>query len=311
MDLEAFAQLSSDQFGTFTRQQVMSLGASPAMIRQRVESGLWTRTLPSVYALAGHRDSWHRRLWAAHLHAGPGSVICLDSAAELQGAGGVQPGRVQLMVPGNRGHQPTGVRWYRRIDLLEEEVVRLPGLPPMTSPARTAVDLAATMHVARLRLFVEAGHVERRFRLAEVGTILDRVRRSGKHGVRNLAKVLDDLGPGDGIPRSHLERLGDDVIELAGLPAPQHEHPLPNLRGRTGFVDRCWPEAKLIVELDGRRWHDRFQQRLQDADRRLEAQVCGYETSEVLWEHATSDRQRTAEILATVYRRRVELHAND
>ena len=289
MDLEGFALLSAKQYGTFTREQVMALGATRGGVRQQLESGRWAIELPSVYGLVGHRDSWRRRLWAAHLHAGPDSVLSHDSAGRIQGADEVFANTIDLIVPSNRNQAPPGVRWHRRTDLGDGDVVTRPGLPPMTSPARTAVDLAGTIQIARLRQFVEAGATARRFTLAEVGAVLDRVRRSGKRGVRKLATVLDDLGPGDDLPHSELEKLGDEVLELAGLPTPQHEYPLPNERGRRGFVDRCWPEARLIVEFDGRRWHHRFQQALQDADRRLEAQALGWETTPLLWEHCTSD----------------------
>ena len=156
-------------------------------------------------------------------------------------------------------------------------------------------------------MLVEQGLAERRFTLPEVGAVLGRVRRRGKPGVKKMAQVLDDLGPGDGIPHSELERLLDHVRELTGLPAPVHEHVLPNERGRTGFVDRCWPEAKLIVEGDGRKWHHRFQQALADNDRTLEAQALGWETSRLLWERLHHDAEGTAGTLREVYRRRIEL----
>lgn len=174
----------------------------------------------------------------------------------------------------------------------------------MTTPARTAVDLAAVLSPARLRRFVESAVVEKRCTLAEVGSIHTRVRRSGKRGVLALERILDAIGPGEAIARTELERLGDRIIELAGVPQPVFEHPLPNARGRSGFVDRCWPDARFIVELDGRRWHDRSDQRLQDADRRTEAQLLGYETLQILWEHATSDQDRQSEILAAIHNRR-------
>jgi hypothetical protein len=309
MDTDALARLSAEQYGVFSRTQLLGLGASEGYIRHQLSSGRWRVELPSVYGLVGHRQSWRRRLWAAHLHAGPDSVIAMCSAGRIHGAEQVPVGMVDLIVSIDRARPPAGVRWYRRIDLEPSDVVRIPGLPPVTSPARTAVDLAAMLHVARLRLMVESGAAQGRYTLGEVGALLDRVRRSGKRGVRRLATVLDDLGPGDGIARTELERLGDGVLAAAGLPAPTHEHPLPNERGRTGFVDRCWTDAKLIVEFDGRKWHHRFQQALQDADRTLEARVLGWETLRLLWEHCSSDGERTARQLATIYADRRSLLA--
>lgn len=305
--MDGFHCLSAAQQGMFSRAQVLGLGATDAMIRHQLQVGRWRVELPSVYGLAGHREGWQRRLWAAHLNAGEDSPVAMDSAARVHGYPQAFRGTVDVLVPCDRGRPPEGVRWFRRSDLLPEDVVAMPGMPPVTSPARTVVDLAGRMHVATLRLMVEHGVNERHFRTVDVAVLLQRVRRSGKNGVRRLAQVLDDLGPGDGIPRSQLERLGDAVIACAKLPPPVHEHPLPSARGRRGFVDRCWPEAKLIVEFDGRKWHHRFQQALADADRRLEAQALGWETSQLLWEHCDSDTERTAEVLTLIHAERLRL----
>lgn len=305
-DADTFARLSADQHGVFSRAQLLALGASPSDIRRRVRNGTWRAVHPSVYGVVGHRDTWLRRLWAAHLHAGPDSVVSHHSAGRLLGDEAAFRGRVELMVHPDRGRAPDGVTWFRRVDLEDDEIERRPGWPPMTNAARTAVDLAGVIGASRLRRFVEASVVERRCTLAEIGAIHARVRRSGKRGVRRLEEVLDAIGPGDAIPRTELERLGDGLIDGAGLPKSVFEHPLPNERGRKGFVDRCWPEALLIVEFDGRKWHDRSDQRRRDIDRRNEALLLGYETIQILWEHASSDADRQSEILRVLYRRRAE-----
>ncbi|MFZ4434657.1 MAG: DUF559 domain-containing protein [Microthrixaceae bacterium] len=307
MDQAAFLQLSRTQLGVVARRQVLGIGASPRVIERHLLTGRWDRIHPDVYGLAGHAPSWRRRLWAAHLHAGPASVLAGSSAGRIHGFEQFPAGRCVLIVPDLRSRPPAGVMWVRTPDLGVGDVVEPPGLPPTTSPARTAMDGAAVLHVASLRLMVEQGLLERKFTLAEVGSVLSRVRRRGKPGVARLARVLDDLGPGGGIPGTELEHLLDEVVACAGLPAPLPQHPLPNHRGRTGFVDRMWPEARLIVEADGRRWHDRRQQMRADADRTLEAQAMGFETSRLHWEHLRHDPDGTAELLRAIYFGRVHL----
>lgn len=247
---------------------------------------------------------WIRSLWVAHLHAGPESVVSHESGGRLWGWPEVPANQVTLSVPARLRHRPEWIRWHRVNDLAPGDVVRIDGLP-VTSVARTAVDLAGALRPVRLRLLVERGIVERTFTLAQLGATLDRIRRQGKPGVRRMATVLDELGPGDSIPRSELERWLGVVIDLAGLPAPVHEHPLPGAGPRTGFVDRCWPEARLIVEADGRRWHDRRQQMRADQDRTLQAQAAGYETSRLGWEHLAHDPDGTAPLLRAVWEQRM------
>ncbi len=307
MDVTAFNQLSAAQLGTFSLTQVRALGATPAGVHTEVTTGRWERLHPAVYGLAGHHQSWRRALWAAHLHAGEDCPVGMDSAGRIHGYPQAFRGTVDLLVATDMTRPPDHVRWFRRSDVEPDDILELPGLPPVTSPVRTVIDLAGRMHVATLRLLVEHGLVERHYRIVDLGMLLDRVRRSGKNGVRRMGQVLDDLGPGEGLSRSELERLGDAVISSSSIPMPVHEHPLPSERGRHGFVDRCWPEAKWIVELDGRKWHHRFQQALQDADRRTEAQTMGWETTQLLWEHCQGDPERTARSLELIYADRMRL----
>jgi predicted transcriptional regulator of viral defense system len=296
-------QLFARQHGTVSRDQAVELGASAWLIRRELSAGRWEALAPSVYGLCGHRPSWHRALWVAHLHAGAESVVSHESAGRLLGFSQVPAGRVVLSVPHGRRHAPSGVRWRRVQDLDPGDVQTVNGLP-ITSGARTVVDLAAVCGNVRLRVVAEQALLERRCTVAELGCVLDRIRRRGKPGVQRMERVLDAIGPGTDVPRSELERLVDHVIHVAGLPVPVREHPLPSSRGRSGFVDRCWPDLKWIIEADGRRWHARHQQMVADADRTMEAQALGFDTTRVLWEHASADVDGTAARLHQVYEQR-------
>ena len=172
------------------------------------------------------------------------------------------------------------------------------------------MDLGAVCRVDRLREIVEQGLLERKFTATELACVLDRVRRRGKPGVATTEQVLDLVGPGVDLPHSELERLLDLAIRLAGLPSPVHEFPLPTISGRRGFVDRCWPEARWIVEVDGRRWHGRHQQMRADADRSNEAAAFGYLTTRLLWEHLDHDIYGAARLLRQIYNERVALFAD-
>lgn len=299
--LEAIA---AGQHGVISRRQAHDAGLDRHQIRVRLDSGRWRTVAPRVYGFPGHPDTWPRRLWIAHLHGGPDTVISIESAARLLRLGPVEGWPVDLIVERRQGQALPGTRRYRPGDLAPNHVMRHQGLP-VTTPARTIVDLAAFVSRTRLATVVETAEVERRCSLLQVATMLDDLRRSGKRGVRKLADVLDELGPGDALPRSQLERLLDRVIELAGLPPPRHEHPLPSTGALTGFVDRCWPEARLIVEADGRRWHTRRQRIALDHDRDLEASRNGYLTVRLIWERLEGDAETTARALAEIYASRL------
>lgn len=307
MDHDDLLSTIAQQYGLIARRQALAAGLTSAAVRHRLESRRWVVEAPSVYGVPGHRPSWRRSLWLSHLHAGPGSVVAHEAAGRLHRFDQVPAGRTVLIVPDIRRHAPPGVVWHRLTDLGPGDVIRIHGLP-VTSPARTAMDLAAVLGPVSLRLLVEQGVVERRFRLAEVGAVLARVRRRGRRGVRRMERVLDELGPGGTIPRSELERMGDRVISLAGLPPPLHEAPLPGRGAIQGRVDRCWPHLRWIVEFDGLCWHSRRQQMALDAERDLEALAAGYATSRLYWEHLDGDPVGTARVLAGIHdRRRVDV----
>jgi len=300
------ADVAAAQHGVITRAQAAEAGLSDRAIGRRLERR-WHSVLPGVYVVAGVPEDRALRHWAAVLHAGPGCPLALHTAGRLHGlAEAFDLDEVALLVGGERGRPPAGVVWRHQVDLHESDVVWIDGLP-VTSIPRTAMDLASDPRVSitRLRRIVESGIVAHRLGAAGFGIVADRVRRSGKTGVSKMSQVLDDLGPGVAIARSRLEGLRDPAILEAGLPPPVHEHPLPGARDRAGFVDRCWPEARLVVEADGRKWHSRREQMTIDHDRVLQSQVVGYQTSRLMWELLAGDRPAAGELLGQIHAQRL------
>lgn len=302
----AIALLLQRQHGLVTRDQCRQGDLDDVGIRRLIRSGRWEKVAPSVFAVSNHRTSWVRSLWLTHLRAGPASVVSHESAGRLHGFAQVKAGQVVVTVPTPDRSPVPGSRHHVSRDLERDHVTTFDGLP-VTTLDRTVIDLSARLHVATLRELVDHATVDRRTSIARLGAMLADVRRSGRAGVRKLSMVLDELGPGEGMSRSELERLLDGVIDIAGIPRPVHEYPLPGRGAVNGFVDRCWPEAKLIVEADGRKWHARRQQSLLDSTRSFEAQAAGFETSRLLWEHLADAPDATAHLLRAVYLQRAEL----
>jgi hypothetical protein len=253
-----------------------------------------------VFSYPGSPDNWRRRLWVAHLHAGPHSVISHGSAARLHGMVAVRGWPVVVSVDRNHRHALAGTRRYRAGDLDAADVTSIDGLA-VTSRARTVFDLSAGSSVTRLKRLIEEELVGQTVNLAELADVLERTRRRGKPGVAKLCAALDQLGPGDGVPHSELERLLDRVIEMSGVPTPLHEQPLPSSGGVRGFVDRFWPDARLIVEADGRKWHTRRADIARDHDRDLEAARHGFLTVRMIWERLTHDSEACAAALRDVH----------
>ena len=132
--------------------------------------------------------------------------------------------------------------------------------------ARTIIDLAAVLRTDELYRVLERSIVLRFFDKAALDATLGRA--NGRRGTGTVRRVLAQLE--DDVPptRSELERRFLQLLRDASLPSP-----VTNGRVSGHEVDFHWPNAKLIVETDGRATHDNrlaFEQ-LRDEPERITA----------------------------------------
>jgi len=113
-----------------------------------------------------------------------------------------------------------------------------------------------------------------------------------------MVALLDARGPGKVPPQSVLERRLFDLIEAFSLPEPIRQYPHPGRVFTDGCVDAAYPEVKLILEADGRRWHTRMRDIARDNLRDAEASRAGWDTLRLPYESITDDPEWTAELIA-------------
>jgi hypothetical protein len=200
---ERLARTAVAQAGAFTRDQALAAGFTPAQIERRVRAGAWERVLPRVYRHASTPASTTFRFWAAVLWAGRGSALSHASAATVWRIPGVATAGPELIVPGARAPRVAGVVVHRAARIDETDVVRVHRLP-VTSPARTVIDLAGVLDDTDLALAV-AGVVSRRLvTVRALGGRLDEIGTVGRPGSARLRALLVAIGSGGVEPSARM-----------------------------------------------------------------------------------------------------------
>jgi very-short-patch-repair endonuclease len=152
---------------------------------------------------------------------------------------------------------------------------------PLTGPARTLLDLAAEVSDSELEEAVAAGVMRRLASADEIRAAISRT--PGRKGASRLARLLD-AGATSGFTRSKAERRMRELLRAAELPQPQANAPL------LGYVaDFLWAEHKLVVEVDGYRFHSDRAAFERDRRRDQVFAAAGYTVVRVTWAQLSNE----------------------
>jgi len=171
------------------------------------------------------------------------------------------------------------------------DVTRHHGIP-VTTAARTCLDIAATLSPQALRRPVRQAQAERRMNVRQIADVLDRA--NGHRGAKRLA---DLIATGPAPTRSELEDLVLDMLLRGGLSPPDVNKPLIRCDRRIVPDFRC-PARQLVVEADGAAWHDGRLAREDDAERQAILEAGGERVIRITWDQAV---QRPDQSLARVW----------
>jgi len=253
----ALAKLVKKQHGVIARDQLLASGLSPSAVDFRLaQHRLWP-IHAGVYAFSPAILSPAGRQIAALLAIRPDPLLSHDSSAARQG----------LMREGARIHVSIATRVPRRLDgvvvhrprrIDPEDRIRVDGIP-MTSLARTYLDLAQTLSYPRLQKVIEEADRTDRLDIRAVQEVIERY--AGHRGCRPLRRIVSDYlwtpDSNEGMERDFQVLLAD-----FGLPTPQVNVLVEGLD-----VDCWWPASRFVVELDSRGWHKTWQAHERDRKR--------------------------------------------
>ncbi|MEX1043872.1 MAG: DUF559 domain-containing protein [Acidimicrobiia bacterium] len=267
--------------GVITRRDLMSLGFTARMIEGRLRRGQWSIVTRGLYRLAASDN--HRDVLKSVLAAWPGAVASHDSAAQLHGFPHVPAERLVVSHHSRTTFRFPGVEVRRTHDLDAWHLTEVDGIRT-TTVARTIVDLAADRSAALIGRTVDQLISDGRVELFEVEAVVAAVARRGKPGMKTIRKVLETRS-GPDRSGSLLERKGRTLIRDAGLPPPVSEYPIPWTVSRR--FDDAYPERKLAIEWDSRRYHGQRAAFEADRARDRDAAVHGWRILRFTWEDVT------------------------
>ncbi len=288
-----YAQLNS---GVVTKAEAVALGMSERTFRRRVESGQLVRMAAGTYALPGLISNEESALRAAV--ASIGAVTSHESAARLHGIQGLNPKRWTVSVPIRRSNRFGPVTVHQLTDLDPDHVVAVNGIPT-NDPARTAIDLSAVLPERKLADVVDQIVNRRLATYLALSERLEAIARKGKPGVVRLRKVLEPRIDNRVRIESSLETRLFDLVVSSGLAIPATQFRPAWLKKRSGRVDVCYPDHRLVVEADSVRWHGSPEAFQEDRERDNRAQLAGWTILRFTWEDIT---KRQAYVVASIRR---------
>ena len=244
-------RLAARQHGVVTTAQLLNAGVGRRSIARRVAAG-WLIPLHRAVYQVGPVAAAHGREMAAVLACGEGAALSHASAAAIWGFG--RQGDVVHVSVTRDVRSRQGIRVHRTTSL---DAVVHDGLP-LTDPARTLRDL-------------------------ERSATLDEVERAREQAAM-LGLVLPDDDPYPEFTRSEGERRLKALCRAAQLPAPRM-----NARVAGWEVDAYWPAHKLIVEIDGWRYHGTRAAFERDRRRDAALMAAGYRVVRITWRRLTNE----------------------
>ena len=294
------AKLARRQHMLVTLDQLRNLGLSEDAVRHRLEAGRLERLEPRLFRIGGSEESWRQRVLGACLSVGEHAVACRQTAAVLWELIRLDEPPVELAVPRPRSPQWVSAKIFRSTDIIGAHRTVLDGIP-VTTVARTLVDLGAVASPSMVENAVDAAVVSRLTTVRELRAMLDNVARQGRRGVGALRAAIEFLEEG---PESVLEAKLLRLILGSTLPRPTLQHRV-NAGGRQRYrIDIAYPEVMIAIEADGRGPHSSGEAFERDRERQNTLEILGWTFLRFTWHQVTRRQEWVLSQIRDLYRAR-------
>lgn len=276
-------QLAAQNYGILCVSDLELAGIDRRYRHRMCFSGELERLSQSVYRLGGVPSSWKGDLLALCWAQTPHGWVSHRSAARLWGLPDFNDRVLDVIVPrhSRRPRITADFRLHESAILPGSDGTTLKGIP-ITTPARTIIDLAAVVGDERLEYAVESVLRLKLCTIADIEEVQGRVCGQGRRGTQNLRVVVDrQLGrdrPIDSVTNVRLRRL----LLGAGLPEPEMEFEVV-VAAHKYFADLAYPKQNLLIECVSESYHLRRLKYSMDNTRRNRLLTAGWIVLEFTW----------------------------
>ena len=272
---EQLAAIAARNAGVVARDDATAAGLSDFQLRHRVRLGRLVQVGPHAFRIAGTPTGLSGELHELVVDIGRPVWVAGPTAAALHGFDGCGLARpFHLLVPRQRSLNRHNVSVHRTdtIPLIDQAAA---GSLPVTSPARTLIDLARTASAAELGRWIDGALRDGLLSEDLLHRRIVGLRSKGRFGVPTLHAVLAarevERGGLSWLEREYLRLVGE-----AGLPKPLSQQYLTKAGDQLVRVDFRFPGTRVVVEVLGYRWHRSRSQMARDAERMNALVAAGY-----------------------------------
>ncbi len=297
--------LAAEQHGLVTHAQVTSAGLSRTALSRLVRSGTWQAVRPRVFRRVAAAQTEAQLQLATCLWLGEGSVVSHRSAAKLWGLD-VAPAALEVTTQSLFRGSADGVVVHRSQSLDPEDLRARRGVP-VTSGARTLIDLASCVDEETLAIVVEDAW---RRQVAAPDWVQRRMRHltvRGRKGTLALSRILADCRRRKVPLESALEVRVWRLLRRSKLPLPVPGYEFRDDQGQPGRLDFAYPHHQLAIEADGFLHHGDREAFERDRVRNSRLAALGWRVMPLTWRQLDSQPARVVERIRRALAFRSEL----
>lgn len=253
------------------------------MIEWRLETGRWERLSSGIYRLAGVPSSWRQTMFAETLGWGKEAVASYRSAACLWVLPGCSGEVVELTIPTQRRRRSSRaiIHRVRSFPAADRSVV---DAIPVTTPARTIIDIAAVVSAETVEEALDDALRRRLVSLPRLRWRIDELAGRGRPGIGAIRRLVAARESAADVPQSVFETRLARLLNRLGPARAVRQHAVRDGGRVVAVVDFAYPEAKVAVEADGYRWHSSRARWEHDLARRNALSKLGWSVVHVTWE---------------------------